>query len=75
MVKIKDLIFFFIFIFCFLGLHLWHMEVPRLGIELELQLLAYTTAHGNARSLTHRARPGIEPASSWVLVGLVSAVP
>jgi len=44
------------------------MEVPRLGVEVELQLLAYTTtttmpdlshicslhtAHGNARSLTH----------------------
>ena len=23
--------------FCFLGLHLWYMEVPRLGVELELQ--------------------------------------
>ena len=22
--------------FAFLGLHLWHMEVPRLGAELEL---------------------------------------
>ena len=40
------------------------MEVPRLGIQLELQLPAYatvivapdatyTTAHGNAGSLTH----------------------
>ena len=29
---------------CFLGPRLWHMEVPRLGVELELQLLAYTTA-------------------------------
>ena len=28
----------------FLGLHLQHMEVPRLGAESELQLLAYTTA-------------------------------
>ena len=28
----------------FLEFHLWHMEVPRLGIELELQLPAYTTA-------------------------------
>ena len=28
---------------CFLGLNPWHMEVPRLGVELELQLLAYTT--------------------------------
>ena len=24
--------------------HPWHMEVPRLVVELELQLLAYTTA-------------------------------
>ena len=28
---------------CFLGPNLQHMEVPRLGIELELQLPAYTT--------------------------------
>ena len=34
-------IFFF---FCFLGLHLWHMKVPRLGVDLELQLLDYATA-------------------------------
>ena len=39
--------------FSFLGLHLRHMEVPRLGIKSELQLPAYTTAHGNARSPTH----------------------
>ena len=26
----------FCFCFCFLGLHPWHMEVPRLGFELEL---------------------------------------
>ena len=30
--------------FFFLGLRLQHMEVPRLGVELGLQLLAYTTA-------------------------------
>ena len=28
----------------FLGLHLEHTKVPRLGVELELQLPAYTTA-------------------------------
>ena len=28
----------------FLGPHLQHMEVPRLGVELELRLPAYTTA-------------------------------
>ena len=33
-----------LFFFCFLGLQLWHMEVPRPGGELELQPLAYTTA-------------------------------
>ena len=38
------LFFVFVFVFCFLGLHPWHMKVPRLGVELELQLLAYTTA-------------------------------
>ena len=30
--------------FCFLGLRPRHMEVPRPGVELELQLPAYTTA-------------------------------
>ena len=30
---------FFFFFFGSLGLHLRHMEVPRLGVELELQLL------------------------------------
>ena len=29
------------FLFFFLGLHSWHMEVPRLGVESELLLLAY----------------------------------
>ena len=54
--------------FVFLGLHPWHMELPGLGVELELQLPAYsqpqqsgiqtesvryTTAHGNAGSFIH----------------------
>jgi len=34
----------FIYFFGFLGPHSQHMEVPRLGVESELQLLAYTTA-------------------------------
>jgi len=32
------------FLLFFLGTRLQHMEIPRLGIELELQLPAYTTA-------------------------------
>ena len=35
----------------------------------------YTTAHGNVGSLPHWARPEIEPESSWIRVGFVSAVP
>ena len=62
-------LFIYLFIYLFLGPHLQQMEVPRLEVELELQLLAYTTAtvtwdlsclcdfyttaHGSARSLTH----------------------
>ena len=37
------LFFSFLGLFIFLGPHPWHVEVPRLGVELELQLLAYTT--------------------------------
>ena len=32
----------------------------------------YTRARGNARSLTHWARPGIIPKFSWILVGFVN---
>ena len=69
--------FIYLFIYLFLGPHLWHVEVPRLGVKLELQLQAYTIvtpdpSHicdlhhscGITRSLTHWARPGIKPASS-----------
>ena len=79
---------FWIFLFfCFLGPHLKHMEVLRLGVKSELQLLVYTTATetagsepyatytaapGNAGSVTHWARPGIKPESSWMLVGFVT---
>ena len=35
----------------------------------------HTTAHGNARSLTHCVKPGIELVTSWFLVGFVSAAP
>ena len=32
----------------------------------------YATAHGNAGSLTHWARPGIKPATSWFLVRFIN---
>ena len=34
---------FFSFLSLFLGLHLWHMQLPRLGADSDLQLPAYTT--------------------------------
>ena len=53
------LFYFFVFL-PFLGLIPQHMEVPRLGVELEPQQLGvramsvtYTTAHSNTGSLTH----------------------
>ena len=70
----------------FLGLQPRHMEVPRLGIQSELQLPAYTTAIA-VPDLSHicklhcsswqqwilnpLARPGIEPVFSWIYLGLL----
>ena len=38
------LLLLLLLLFCFLGPYLRHMEVPRLGVQLELQLPAYATA-------------------------------
>ena len=62
------------------------MDVSKLWIKLEVQLrpqtchipaasVAYATACSNTRSLTHWARPGIEPTTSWFLVRFASAAP
>ena len=37
--------------------------------------VTYTRAHSNIRSLSQWARPGIKPASSWVLVGFITTEP
>ena len=50
-----------------------HHSHSNLGSEPHLQPMAQLT-HSNAGSLTHRLRPGIKPATSWLLVGFVSAV-
>ena len=36
--KVSFSYFYFINLFFFLWMHLWYMEVTRLGVELELQL-------------------------------------
>ena len=78
------------FFLVFLGPHPWHMEVPRLGVKSELQLVAYATAiampdpshicnlHHSSwqrRLLNPPSKAGIEPASSWILVGFVTTEP
>ena len=40
--------------------------------EMGAGSVTYTTAHGNTRSLIHWERPGIKPATSWLLVGFVN---
>ena len=44
------------------------------NVVSELHLVTYTIAHGNAEYLTHWARPGIEPTSSWIL-GFIATEP
>ena len=66
---------FVCFLFTFFLSPLQHMEVPRLRVQLELQLPAYTTVRSNSGSLTHWTGPGIELASSWILVRFFSTEP
>ena len=88
-VLISLLFFFFFgfcFLLFLLGLCSQHMEVPRSNwsyscwpkpqprqCAIQASSSTSTRAHGNARSLTHWVRPGIEPASSWILVRFMSA--
>ena len=56
--------FFFFFFLVLLGLHPGHMEVPRLGGELELQKLAYTQPQQDLRHICnlHHSSP-----QHWIL--------
>ena len=62
----------YLFLFCFLGLCQQHMAVPRLEVELELQLLAYTTVTATPdlsriRNLHHSSQQG------WIFSSLSEA--
>ena len=84
--------FFFFFGFSFggRGPYPQHMEVPRLGIELELRLLAYTTptatqdpsgicnlhhSSQQCRILNPLSEARDRTYSSWMLVGFVTDEP
>ena len=45
------------------------------GAHHQAASTTYTTTHSSARSITHWARPGIKPVSSWMLVRFTSAKP
>ena len=79
--------YFKFFGFFFLVPHPWHMGVPKLAVKSDLSSqctpqpqqgrirdmsVTYPTAHGNARCLTHWARPELKPSSSQILVRVVS---
>ena len=71
--------------------YLQHMEVPRPGVELELQLLAYNHSHSNVGSELHlqptpqlmtmldpqptESGSGIKPSSSWILGTVITTKP
>ena len=65
LVLILKFFFFFVFSF-FLGPYPWHMEVPRLGVELELQLPAYTTATATL-DLSHNCNLHHSSWQCWML--------
>ena len=82
--------FFFLSLSFFLGPHPQLMKIPRLGsnwswscqpipqmqqCQIRGESETYIEAHSNARSLTHWAEPGVEPASSWILVKFVTTEP
>ena len=73
-----------------LGPHPWHMEVPKLGVESELQLPAYATATAmqdpspiynlhhslqQCQILNPLSGARDQTTKSWFLVGFVSAEP
>ena len=49
----------------------WCMPEPQQR-RIRAASATFTTAHSNAGSLTHWPRPGIEPATSWFLVGFIN---
>ena len=66
---------------------MWHMEVSRLGVQEELQLLAYTTTaatwdpsqvcdlhHSSQQGqILNSLRPRIKPETSWILISFITA--
>ena len=71
----EDLIYLFIYLFIYFCLFR-AAPVAHGGSQARSQIRAVAAtlhhSHSNAGSLTHWARPGIQPKSSWILVGFVN---
>ena len=47
-----------------------HQPIPQpQQRQIRAASVTYATAHSNAGSTTHQGRPGMEPTSSWIVVG------
>ena len=68
---LEVVIYLFIY-FCFVGPHLWHMVLPRLGVQLELQPPAYTTAAAT-QDLSHICKLHHSSRQCWILNPLSKA--
>ena len=71
---LKSLCFYFLkfILLIFLWLHLWHVEIPRLGIESELQLPAYNIAIAMP-DLSHICSLHLSSQQHWILNPLSKA--
>ena len=69
----RSSLLFYLFSFPFLSFFFPTPQPQQLGIQAASA--TYTTAHSNARSLTHGTKPGIELMSSWILVRFVTTEP
>ena len=51
--ELSTIIGFHFLLFCFLGPYLWHMEVPRLGVEIGAIAVGLHHSHSNMESKLH----------------------
>ena len=71
------LFFNFIYLFIYLFILLFRAAPLSYGSSqargwIRAMAISLHHSHSNTRSLTHWVRPGLEPASSWILVGFLT---
>ena len=74
------LLFIFIYVFIYLFICFFRATLSVYGSSQTRGRIGATAAglhrsHSNTGSLTHWARPGIEPTSSWILLSLLTTEP